>query len=226
MAVTLGTITRIKLSPQNWMTITPVTLDSSYATGGEALTANQLGLDKLTQVVGINCDDGYSLAYDSSNSKLMAFTAVAGLTETHSISTFNDGGAAAGTAAFTNTVPAGSHVLGWKCVVNTACTGNTSAVIKLGVAGDDDRFSADTAQSVFATGTVGAASIAADVRDTMATALTPLITVTSADDFSAVATTGNLTITVNYVSTNGKLIEAAVGTDLSAVVGTVTAIGR
>lgn len=49
-----------------------VTFDSSYPTNGEALTAAQLGLNKVTVVIPLPAA-GYVGEYDLTNSKLKAF---------------------------------------------------------------------------------------------------------------------------------------------------------
>ena len=57
-----------------------VTFDSSYATGGESLTAANVGLKKIVQVLGTGTftagyggTTGVQVAYDYTNSKLQAF---------------------------------------------------------------------------------------------------------------------------------------------------------
>lgn len=122
-----------------------------------------------------------------------------------------DGGGAAGTLAFTNTIPAGAKIQFWRAVVVNGFTGDTTAVIKVGVAGDDDRFSADTAQSVLAAGTVGSAPLAADVLDGLSAAVTPLVTVTGGSDFGNIAA-GSMTVTVFY-------LDPAQDDDTAAVLG-------
>ena len=67
------------------------TFDSSYATGGEALTASDLGFSdhaSLLTVVPIPSGD-YIFKYDAANAKIMAYTAI----------TAAGGAAAAGTDA-------------------------------------------------------------------------------------------------------------------------------
>lgn len=112
---------------------------------------------------------------------------------------FTDGGATAGTFDFTDTLPAGAIVLGWDAVVDTGFTGDTSAVVRVGVNGDDDDFSADTTQSVFAAGTVGSKAQANDAGYVSA-AVAPRVTVTSGADFTSVAA-GQMTVTVYYIAT-------------------------
>lgn len=225
MAVTYGTIVRHKISPGNWMTVTPVTLDSSYATGGESITANGLGLDTITGIAGINCDDGWVLAYNNGTAKIQAFASVVGLSNTILYSAMTDNLNTTGYKDFTTTVPANSHILGWQAVVATGFTGDTTAVMQVGVSGDLDRFSADTAQSCLAAGTIGSASLAADALDGVSAVVTPRVTVTGGADFTSISA-GSMVVTVYYCSTTGKLIEAPSTTDMSAVVGYVTAFGR
>ena len=229
MAVSYGTIQRTKIAPQKWMTVTPVTLDSSYAAGGEAFTANGLGLGQIDSIIGVSCDDGYQLVWNTSTSspKLVAMASIVGLTESVTKAACTDV-TTTGTKDFANTIPATSHILGWRATIGaTPFSGDTSATISVGVSGDLDRFSADTTQSAFtAAAVVGSASLAADALDTMSAAITPRVTITTAADFTNTTTGASLSMTIYYCSTSGGLIEAGAGTDLSAVVGYVTAIGR
>lgn len=98
-----------------------------------------------------------------------------------------DGGAAAGTISLTEQLPIGAIPMFWTADVKTAFTGDTSAVIKAGVATDDDRFSADTTQSVFAAGFVGSGVLAADALKGVGAAQTVRVTITTAADFTAAA---------------------------------------
>ena len=52
-----------------------VTFDSSYATGGEALTPSQVGLTSISGVEAIDNHAGYVFEYDQANSKLIAYWA-------------------------------------------------------------------------------------------------------------------------------------------------------
>jgi hypothetical protein len=49
-----------------------LTFDSSYATGGESLTASDIGLDQIV-LAQIESTDGMSFAYDYTNNKVKAF---------------------------------------------------------------------------------------------------------------------------------------------------------
>lgn len=111
--------------------------------------------------------------------------------------------AATGTIDFDSALPAGAIPLGWQAVVSGAFAGDTSAVISVGIEGDLDKYSANTAQSVFTTGTVASLAIAADAATGMASAQTPRVTVTSAADFTDVVTDGNgeMVVTIYYIDT-------------------------
>lgn len=52
--------------------VTTVTGDSSYATGGYAITANQFGFSRITAIVPVG-NTGYVPVWDSTNSKLKVF---------------------------------------------------------------------------------------------------------------------------------------------------------
>lgn len=47
--------------------------DSSYPTGGESLTAANLGLQKIDQLFAVGGGAGYHFDYDLTNSKLLAY---------------------------------------------------------------------------------------------------------------------------------------------------------
>lgn len=85
--LSIGAITRVKTG-NKMMTITPVTFDDSYPTGGEALTKAQLGLTAINTVFAIPAS-GYTFAYDATNSKLLAYstagTEVSNTTDLHTL---------------------------------------------------------------------------------------------------------------------------------------------
>jgi hypothetical protein len=60
------------LGAKQRISVTTVTGDSSYETGGEALTANQLGLSRITALVPVP-NTGYIPVWDAANSKLKIF---------------------------------------------------------------------------------------------------------------------------------------------------------
>lgn len=85
MAVTISNLKRVNLSNLKG-TIADVTFDSSYPTGGEALTPAQLGLS-VVDYLGAESAAGYNFAYDRANKKLIAYTAGAQVTDKTDLST-------------------------------------------------------------------------------------------------------------------------------------------
>lgn len=110
---------------------------------------------------------------------------------------FTDNTNATGYADFDSQLPAGAIPLAWKAVVSAGFAGNVSAVMQVGVAGDLDRFSNVTDQSVFAAGTVGS-RVADDALDGIAAAQTPRVTVTASADFTAVSA-GAMVVELYYI---------------------------
>ena len=114
---------------------------------------------------------------------------------------FTDGLGLSGHIDFTtDQVPAGAIPLGFKAVVATGFTGDTTAVIDVGISGDTNRFTADSTQSVLATATVGSNALAADACDGMNAAQTIRVTVTGTADFSSISA-GSMVVTVYWVET-------------------------
>ena len=121
--------------------------------------------------------------------------------QTFARAAMTDGGGTSGYIDLTVQLPAGAVPLGWKALCNLGFTGDTSAVVMVGINGDTDRFSADTSGSVFATNAlVGSLPIAADGCKSIAAAVAMRLTITSAADFTNVVA-GNLTIHVYYMRT-------------------------
>jgi hypothetical protein len=52
-----------------------ITMDASYATGGEAITAADVGMKRAIDRIIIESEDGYILKFDKLNSKIMAYYA-------------------------------------------------------------------------------------------------------------------------------------------------------
>jgi hypothetical protein len=57
------------------ITVTTVLGDASYATGGYAITANQVGFSRITAVLAVGANTGYVPSWDATNSKLKVFYA-------------------------------------------------------------------------------------------------------------------------------------------------------
>jgi hypothetical protein len=85
MALTFGTKQKLNIakpSPQPSMlghmeVLMPITFDSSYPSGGEALTAANCGLTEIYDVV-IQPTAGFNFLWDSSNSKIMVYRGLPG----------------------------------------------------------------------------------------------------------------------------------------------------
>lgn len=78
MALTLSKVSSTVVGNKR-LKIYDVTFDSSYATGGESLTASDVGLRKVEHVAGSNLavsstPTAYFTSYDYTNAKLLAFT--------------------------------------------------------------------------------------------------------------------------------------------------------
>ncbi len=131
----------------------------------------------------------------------LAAPAVRALTsQTLAYGDFTDNEDATGYVDFDSDLPAGAIPLGWKAVVGTGFTGDTTAVISVGIAGNLDAFSADTAQSVLAAATVGSSALAAEACAGIGATATPRVTVTGASDFSSISA-GSMTVTLYYIDT-------------------------
>ena len=107
-----------------------------------------------------------------------------------------DGTSTSGYIDLTDIVPAGSIVLGWKAVTTTAFTGDTTAVMTVGISGGTSNFSALTTASVFGAGTVASAAVAATAH--CAADTTVRVTVTGTADFTSI-TQGAARVTVFYI---------------------------
>ena len=94
---------------------------------------------------------------------------------------------ATGTLDLDDLNAAGTIILGWEITTTVGFVGDTTAVASVGIAGDLDRFSADTAGSVFTAATVGSAPLAATMFDGIGAITTNRVTITVGSDFTAVS---------------------------------------
>lgn len=109
---------------------------------------------------------------------------------------FTDGGGAAGTFSLNVSIAAGDR-FAFALITNiTGFTGDTSAVITVGDGTDVDRYNTGT-PSVFTTASQGVDMGVPSGTAWHTAAATPVLTVTSAADFTNV-TAGSLTITLFY----------------------------
>lgn len=72
MAATVSRVARGGLTDGMTLVVADITLDSSYPTGGEAVTANQLGGGSVVAAF-LPPNDGIVLEYDRTNSKILAY---------------------------------------------------------------------------------------------------------------------------------------------------------
>lgn len=61
------------LGAKQRISVTTITGDSSYATGGYAITANQVNFSRITAVLAVGANTGYVPVWDAANSKLKVF---------------------------------------------------------------------------------------------------------------------------------------------------------
>ena len=71
MGVSISVVDRISEGNRK-VIVADVTMDSSYPTGGESMTAGDLGLQKVSMVQA-NPNAGYIPEYDHTNSKLKVY---------------------------------------------------------------------------------------------------------------------------------------------------------
>jgi hypothetical protein len=215
-----------KLRAGGRFNLVTVTMDSSYAAGGDAILANGLGLTTITDLRLAPTTD-YIPEWNGSPSapKVVVYPrgTIQKVSEVITFAGATDNTDATGFMDFTTAIPARSLILGWEANTTVAWSGDTTAVIQVGVSGDLDRFSADTTKSVFTAIRVASSAIAADAEDGFASAVTPRVTITGGSDFGALNTLASTTVTIYYIDTSTSEIRAT--TDLTGVVFTGHAIG-
>ena len=120
-----------------------------------------------------------------------------------------DGGSTVGTFTPTNIqLPIGAVVQGTRLKVIEAFIGDTTAIATVGKAGaTDDFFGA--AQSIFTIPTstflYGLPATIAEMQASVAALTTPIVTITSTADFTAV-TAGKLLVHIYYLDFNSKAV--------------------
>lgn len=122
-----------------------------------------------------------------------------------------DGGSTAATLDLTNTIPAGSFVLGSKVKVTTGFTGDTSCVLDIGTSSDTDQFSYTTHNIYTASDNLVEAADGGNAGTEtgivpITSATTIRLTATSAADWGSVSA-GRMYVQVFYLSTNPEITE-------------------
>jgi hypothetical protein len=111
---------------------------------------------------------------------------------------FTDNGNTTGYIDFDTDLPAGAMPIGWRAVVTEGFASDTTAVMEVGIDGDEDKYSANTAQSCLVAGTVGSMALAVDAWTAHATAKTPRVTVTGAANFTSIDA-GSMQVEIFYI---------------------------
>jgi hypothetical protein len=143
---------------------------------------------------GANCALSYGVSTTSTSRGVRA------LTETVLKSAFTDGGSTSGTYSMTGTIPVGAVLLGSKVLVNVGFSGDTSAALIIGDGSDTDRYNTSTI-NIFTTAANGVESGVPSGSKLITTANSPTLTVTSTADFTNVAGTGSITVSIFYLET-------------------------
>lgn len=147
---------------------------------------------------------GFVLQYVSSGVALVEFDTelmIHCLSETMLIGGFTDNaGTATGYKDFATALPAGAQVIGWQVDVRTGFTGDTTAVVQIGVSGNLDRFSALTTVSVLAAAVLGAQAPAATDNTYLSADTTVRVTVTGSADFTSISA-GEMDVKILYIPT-------------------------
>ncbi|WP_300456636.1 hypothetical protein [Desulfobacula sp.] len=125
------------------------------------------------------------------------------LSQVLEIADFTDNTNTTGYIDFDAPLPVGAIPLGWKATVSEGFAGDTTAVMQVGISGDLDKYSANTAQSVLAAGVVGSLALAADAVTGFSAAKTPRVTVTGGADFTSIVTAGggSMVVELFYIDT-------------------------
>ena len=182
-ALTNNATNYIYLTPAGVLTVStsafPSTPNLALATiaTGSASVATTTGAYDFVDIVDYRQDAVFNVA--------LAPGDVSIISQSLEFGDFTDNADATGYVDITTQIPASTIVTGWEAVVSTGFTGDTTAVVQVGVSGTLDRFSADVAQSVLAADTVGSAALAASAY--VGTAVTARVTVTGGADFSSIS---------------------------------------
>ena len=108
-------------------------------------------------------------------------------TEQVALADFVDGGGASGTYTMQYAIPKGALILAVELLLLEVFAGDTSAVITFGDGSDVDRYNTGT-PDVFTTASPEGLDVGVPSGDEVhATAVNPVITVTSASDFTSVS---------------------------------------
>lgn len=161
------------------------------------LTATQVA--NLNNSMSAAQDVGLGTLIKASDDALVTgYGAAKKVTQTVTRAQFTDGGAAVGTFATTTmNIPVGATVLAFALTALTGFIGDTSAVLTIGDGSDVDRYNTGT-PSVFTTAANGIALGVASGVKYHDTAVNPVLTLTSASDFTSISA-GSMTLVAYYL---------------------------
>lgn len=175
---------------------TPPTTASLWAVGAQV---TDLSTGTKYKNTGTTASPSWDSVDAITNSE-MSVPKVVVYQETIAVTSFTDGGAAAGTLNLATTIPAGSVFLQSAIHGLTGFAGDTSAVITIGDGTDVDRYNTGT-PNVFTTAAAGVALGAPSGTAFHSADKTPVVTVTTGADFTACKSdgTGAVTVTLVYI---------------------------
>jgi hypothetical protein len=171
-----------------------VTMDDSYAAGGEAITANSCRLGAIYGAV-FTPNGGWIPEWDQSNLKIKAKGQLAAglqvVTKTVAVASMTDNTNTTGYIDFASSaLPIGAIPVMSKFACSAGFAGDTTATWQLGIAGDLDRYSALTSNSCFTAITTSALPKNATAVQGTDAARTPRLTITGTADFTSIVSNG------------------------------------
>ena len=207
-----------------------VTLDSSYAAGGEAIVANECGLGSITGFIPMSCSTpAYHPRWDRTNSKLLMFNnGIRSVSKTVAVASMTDNTNTTGYIDFaTDSLPIGAVPISSQFACSAGFAGDTTATWQLGVSGSLDIFSTTTTNSCFTAITTSSLTKTTGLTATNA-AKTPRLTITGSADFTSIVSNGAGAgvATLFYLNAAGATAgEETAAVDLSAVTVTALVLG-
>lgn len=177
--------------PVGWKVKTTTACASSIAFDGDPTT--------LAFVDGGGSDDTIT---DSANGFITdGFASGDVITVAGATTSGNDGAVTlTNVASGTLTFATGSLGASEAGIAGTTIVKTVTAAVSVGISGDTNKYSADTARSVAAIGHVGSSVLAADACDDMGTAQTVRMTVTETTDFTDYDV-GTMVLDLYYINT-------------------------
>lgn len=151
-------------------------------------------------ITHFNGVSGVKGVYMGAKGKEIPLALITYVRESFTVEDMEDNGTT-GTYVLQNKLPKGAVPLGWAFEVEGAFKGDTSAIMKVGVAGTLDQFTACNNVSVYDAGIVGSLSKTIDSCKSIGSDAAVVITITSDSDFTKVVNdgTGKGTLHLYYI---------------------------